>query len=891
MRLPQPEILYNLYLQSLHAELDDFDRSQNTLKAEIAGLRARVATLDEILIENSKLRAGWLAQLANYGYGHNVKQDDHVHKSVYQNLSAKYQEAVSSLYQANQLGEKYRKETKVLHERRQRDKQAIKTWQEYHDRLMSKKCNAHHDLNGLIVAIESPPLFHVERQEVSGHLSHGMPDMTSPSGIAADTGDHLMVSTSAALAVPSRQQAEQSDEVLAMMRGEQARALKPVGELAELMENRADEDDDEGAASRHLCNDLTPDITKSPYLDPVDGSRIMALPSSNPQQSIRGPVIRSSQSTDGEDAVSISNSPVQKDHSPAVQSGEPEVISIRSTKRKRMNSRAHSKKSTGEAIPIKSEVGSSPMHDSAVNHLNETESVDLDEVTAAFTTPRKRLKMSRRSLQLSPRGDEYGPQRHQSLPPAIERHQSAGSRRGSDQSDSPPDSRLSQGHVQPCLHRSPNQPRATNHDGDEAQHEQSNTALRRLDVNRPLTPRFERSKDASTKHRRGSRGVVIQDFAEDGQQYSLHYSGQVMPRKETTSPSAVKCLKPKRLNTLLEISSSPNRKVLTPASKSGTRNERPDTTSSKRTKPPDPSSGSTAHPRKENLEEPIEGATRPVHHQGIVQAPKLKNPLSAGRARLREFDMLETLISPTKAATAASCSATPPALRSARVPPTKRPSAADKASPATPQIGKLKIASTRLRPISSHEKSAKSNSIRTKAISELKSHDFRINTEANFGQDHAFTDVVRNQDARLCLPGCTKSECCGEHFRKMVELGGLKPASRGIFDPTSSQEGSDDRLLREYMGYNAGVIPSLSEQKREDLLSKARTEQLSKQVGRHRAQWERAKSPPGFWNTDFPTTQEAVGYRSEASKREMAEVLERRREAMRSGGKWKFADE
>lgn len=886
----------------LHTESDEYERSQVALKAEIAGLRARVATMDDVLIENSKLRANWLAQSAQYGYSHKASETDQVHISRYNGLLDKYQESETRLEKANILGSKYRDETKVLHEKRQREKQAIRSWQQYHDRLLITKRSAHHDLHDLIVAIESPPLFQTERQDLDGHMSHDIPGTTSPSGTAGEVEDQIMAPTAGFASVILQQRTEQPQEVTttkdphqaceAENHGEdvqieqaqelatttdrhQAYEAENIGEDAEVSHQHLSGGDK--AASHQDPDDLTAGGPNDIRLESGASYWLGSLPPSNPQVSTRGPVIRSSQSTDGEDDISINNSPAKKKNSSAVPSDEPEVISIRSTKRKRTSSRVNNKKTRGEIITIKSEGNSSPMHESAINHLNQTESVDLDEVTVEFTTPRKRTKLSRRSMQLSPREDEYALERRKSLPPAIERHLSAGSRCEPNQFDSLRNTDAPHGHVQQDVQRALRL-RATEHNGDTAEHQPPNTALRRLDVNRPVTPRSERSKNASTKHRRGSRGIVIQDLAEDGEQYSRQYVDQPTRHKEPLSPLAAQPLKPKRLNALLEVSSSPNRKMLTPASKSGMRTVKPPTTIGKR--------------NNDELVEPMKGAAKAMHQQATTQSAKLESPLSTGRARLRDFDKLEALISPTKAAITTDYSTkTTPAPRPPRTGRMPRPSTAVKTSAATPQTGKLKTPLTKLKPISSHGKSAASKSIRKKAVEELKPHDFRINTEANFGHDHAFTDVVRKQDARHCLPGCTKPECCGEHFRKMVELGGLKPASRGMWEPTSSQETEEDRVLRDYMGYNAGIIATLSKQEKEELLTKARTEQFAKRVSRHRAQWERAQSPPGFWNTDFPTTQEAAGYKTEAEKREMAEVLERRREAMRPGGKWKFADE
>lgn len=37
-------------------------------------------------------------------------------------------------------------------------------------------------------------------------------------------------------------------------------------------------------------------------------------------------------------------------------------------------------------------------------------------------------------------------------------------------------------------------------------------------------------------------------------------------------------------------------------------------------------------------------------------------------------------------------------------------------------------------------------------------------------------------------------------------------------------------------------------------------------ISRHRQQWERAKTPPGYWNIGFPNTQEVAAMNAEAAR-------------------------
>jgi len=162
---------------------------------------------------------------------------------------------------------------------------------------------------------------------------------------------------------------------------------------------------------------------------------------------------------------------------------------------------------------------------------------------------------------------------------------------------------------------------------------------------------------------------------------------------------------------------------------------------------------------------------------------------------------------------------------------------------------------------------------------------FKINPSFNHGSDYAFTDVVRGRELRKCLPGCTKPECCGNKFRKFVEF------AREHEEPTLSQEEQDARLLREYLGDNESQLQNMTEVEKEELLIQARTRDLANKASKHRHAYERRRSPPGFWRSDFPSTQELQTDRQEAANRERELVQQRYEEAMRPGGRWLFRDE
>jgi hypothetical protein len=83
----------------------------------------------------------------------------------------------------------------------------------------------------------------------------------------------------------------------------------------------------------------------------------------------------------------------------------------------------------------------------------------------------------------------------------------------------------------------------------------------------------------------------------------------------------------------------------------------------------------------------------------------------------------------------------------------------------------------------------------------------------------------------------------------------------------------------------------MSKEERAEIWVEAKTRELANKYGKHRHRFSRMRSPPGFWNADFPSTQELDADRAEAGKRENELIQDRYREAMRSGGRWLFRDE
>ena len=179
-------------------------------------------------------------------------------------------------------------------------------------------------------------------------------------------------------------------------------------------------------------------------------------------------------------------------------------------------------------------------------------------------------------------------------------------------------------------------------------------------------------------------------------------------------------------------------------------------------------------------------------------------------------------------------------------------------------------------------------------LSMLYPEDFRLNPQHNQGLTYAYSEVVRGQDARKCLDGCTRPGCCGNLLRKAIEIGGYIAPQRTRL--SSTIKGNDDvkegqGLLDEYLGDMKSRLSAMSRAEWKELLLQAQTEKFAKQFGKHRcAAYGRASTPPGFWNTDMPTTQEEVENRKCANEMEREKVGTMYREAMRPNGRYMLRD-
>jgi hypothetical protein len=174
-----------------------------------------------------------------------------------------------------------------------------------------------------------------------------------------------------------------------------------------------------------------------------------------------------------------------------------------------------------------------------------------------------------------------------------------------------------------------------------------------------------------------------------------------------------------------------------------------------------------------------------------------------------------------------------------------------------------------------------SEPLRSKPKQFLKPQDFRINP-AYADSSFAYVQPMNrlSKADRRCLPGCIDPVCCGEFL----------DAARNNLLPRSSK--SDEQLIKDMFGLSPedlAINYPVSQQ--EDVIFQARAQAFANEHGKHRKTFERQKTPPGFWRTGMPSTQEEDADRKEAEKIERIKVESMWREAMKGRGRWKFRDE
>lgn len=509
----------------------------------------------------------------------------------------------------------------------------------------------------------------------------------------------------------------------------------------------------------------------------------------------------------------------------------PVVISSR-TIRKRKRGQDNADQSTPKAVKVEA-ILSSPIL-ANVRQLTHTDNFDLDEIGEKVSTPKKRrmLELSRKASRLSA---------------ASQTNDSPLGEHGLQNWTNSPLSQLVAGVEQP-------------------EEVEAGSPLQPLDPNRLLLPRTSNLDPKSPKRRRVISDKSVAFLGED--EFMSDSSGN---RVQKTSKSDG------RLDNILTNPSPPKRNLRV--------NQPVDLRTPNQQKVPQLSNielpSELAKTRQHNLGQSKEVRNSLEPSSISSRNPSPKRPSSSGR-------MIGRLTQPSRGRDATPATAPRPArlqnseapARSVESAPRPRMRRTDNLRPQSRQ--------QRLSREDDHEEPGDHGPepLRSRPIDKLEKGDFVINVNQNQGLNYAFNDVVRGKEKRRCLQGCTKPECCGTALRTFVLM---TNDNRGT--PTMSQGEADDKLLADFLGDNAYRIQNMSKDERDEVLLQAKTRDLANTSGKHRYVHERRKSPPGFWQTDFPSTQEHREQLEASRLEEREEVEKRYQQAMRPGGMWKFRDE
>ncbi|KAH7889889.1 DNA repair protein endonuclease SAE2/CtIP C-terminus-domain-containing protein [Phlebopus sp. FC_14] len=141
---------------------------------------------------------------------------------------------------------------------------------------------------------------------------------------------------------------------------------------------------------------------------------------------------------------------------------------------------------------------------------------------------------------------------------------------------------------------------------------------------------------------------------------------------------------------------------------------------------------------------------------------------------------------------------------------------------------------------------------------------FTINKSHNHGMDFQYDAVVRNRDERRHMLGAD-CECCQEYYKA---IGPLPAPQRPIW-----------RSPKRRTPY----IHHMSDGEKENTDA---IDQHKKQISRHRYHWDRAKTPPGYWDIGFPDTQEASEINRRAAEMHRRKLIEVEAEARHGNGRY-----
>jgi hypothetical protein len=519
----------------------------------------------------------------------------------------------------------------------------------------------------------------------------------------------------------------------------------------------------------------------------------------------------------------------------------PVVVSSRSIrKRKRRNEEAN----PSPPMKVKVEhITSSPIRAAPSRRLEHVESFDLDEIGEKVDTPRKQRQRDilRQATNLS----------SESQVNIIDTRQA------------------------PCSStNSPLSYQAAPIRQLQAEHRQSASPLRPLDNNQCILPRT--SGIVTPRPIRLASDQAVEGLSEDGSIFSRSENAQ--PKLGATS----------RLDSLL-TKPSPPKKVLSSA-----RRQLDNRVGSSKKSAPSASAYEERNIPTPELSRPLSVKGRGVGKS--TESPKVTKALPSSETRIRSasaerigalttndslyLKVEDTNDTPNSKTSVTTYQNTATSKVNSKNATESTPGAGFRSRQRPPRPSAKKQRVTRAE---DDDMNPENEPLRTRPLETLSIGDFKVNPNANQGIAYAFKDVVRGREQRRCLQGCTKPECCGNELRNLVLM--MRD------NPRTDQDIEDQQLLEDFMGDNAYKIRNMNPSEREEAIIQAMTRDLANKYGRHRHAYQRKQSPPGFWDADFPLTQEQQELRRMEEEKKQEAVRMRYEEAMRPGGAYIFRDE
>ncbi|KAI0246569.1 hypothetical protein BJV78DRAFT_1277176 [Lactifluus subvellereus] len=161
--------------------------------------------------------------------------------------------------------------------------------------------------------------------------------------------------------------------------------------------------------------------------------------------------------------------------------------------------------------------------------------------------------------------------------------------------------------------------------------------------------------------------------------------------------------------------------------------------------------------------------------------------------------------------------------------------------------------------------------------------EFEIDPAANAGVPFAFDEVVRERRHRHALNAGECEECRGWY----TAVGPLPPRLEAPQWCSPSRMSSPTLVASESASHSDGDLGEGAAPGVGRLSASAGVSAHRQAVSRHRAQWERAPTPPGYWNIGFPDTQAVEKINEKAAEIHRRKRVAVAKEAMEGGGRYR----